>query len=251
MWATKGEPMKDKHIRFAHEYLKDFNGRQAVLRAGYEMTDNAASVHANRLLSNANVKALIEERKEQLAAAAEIDSLWVLKQWRDIATADSNDLTQLRRTCCRHCWGFGHRYQWTEGEYGKALDDAIAAQKEAPDGMGGFGFDVNADPNPECPECGGNGVEVVYMADTRKLRGRARTLYNGVKKTKDGIQILTRDKDAALLSIARYLGMLIDKKEITGASGGPVALVNMSADDLTDDQLAAILQAGGADDDNA
>ena len=124
----------------------------------------------------------------------------------------------------------------------------MESEKPAPDGMGGFGFDLNADPHPDCPECGGLGEELVHIADTRKLKGSARRLYAGVKKTKDGLQVITRDQDAALANISRYLGMLVDRKEISGPGGGPVALAHLSADDLSDDQLAAILKADDATD---
>lgn len=239
--------MNDKQIRFVHEYVKDWNGTQAAIRAGY--SENSAHVQASRLLSDVKVLQAIEERKEELAAMAAISPAWVLRQWRMIASADPNELTQLRRANCRHCYGYGNRYQWTEGEYMQAVDDAIAKGKEPPDGMGGFGFDVNGEPAEDCPECGGRGEELLHMTDTRKLKGDARRLYAGVQKTKDGLKIQTRDQDAALLNIAKYLGMLVDKKEITGANGGPLALANLTADDLTDEQLAAILQA--EDDDNA
>ena len=52
-----------------------------------------------------------------------------------------------------------------------------------------------------------------------------------------------RDQDAAVAHLARYLGMMVDKKEISGPGGGPVPLAHITADDLTDDQLAAILKA--------
>ena len=86
------------------------------------------------------------------------------------------------------------------------------------------------------------------MADTRKLRGSARRLYAGVQKTKEGLKIVTRDQDAALTNIARYLGMMVDKKEISGPGGGPLAMATLTAEDLTDEQLAAILKASDATD---
>ena len=49
-------------------------------------------------------------------------------------------------------------------------------------------------------------------------------------------------------NLARYLGMMVDRKEISGPGGGPVALAHLSADDLSDDQLAAILKADDATD---
>lgn len=39
----------------------------------------------------------------------------------------------------------------------------------------------------------------------------------------------------------------VQQHEITGPGGGPVPLAHITADDLTDDQLAAILKADGAD----
>jgi hypothetical protein len=195
------------------EYCKDFNATQAGIRAGY--SEKTAGSQAHDLLKNPEIRAAIEERKAQLADLAEIDAAWVLRQWKQIATADPNEIMQLRRRCCRHCYGFGHAYQWTEGEYLAAVNKAVDAGKPAPDGMGGFGFDLNAEPNPCCPECGGLGQEILQVNDTRKLKGAAKRLYAGVQKTKDGLKIITRDQDAALANISRYLGMSKDQVNIT------------------------------------
>lgn len=234
--------LTDKQIYFCQQYVVDFNGTQAAIRAGY--SKNGADVQAVRLLANASVKAYIEELKEQLATKAEINPLWVLNQWKRTAMADPNELMQIRRTCCRHCHGYGHAYQWTESEYMKAVNYAIDNGKEAPNADGGIDFDMKADPHPNCPECGGDGIEDIYIADTRKLKGDAKHLYLGVKKTKDGIQVLTRDKDAALENIAKYLGMNVERKEISGPNGQPLTVANLSADDLTDDQLMALIASG-------
>jgi len=233
--------LNDRQTRFAQEYCKDFNATQAAIRAGY--SEKTAGQLGHELLKNVEIAERIEERKEELASIAEIDAAWVLKQWKQIATADANELVQMRRVCCRHCHGYGHQYQWTEGEYMQAVNKAVDAGKVAPDGMGGFGFDLNADPHPECPECGGNGQEFLHVADTRRLKGSAKRLYAGVQRTKDGLKVIMRDQDAALANISRYLGMLVDRKEISGPNGGPVPMAHITAEDLTDDQLAAILKA--------
>lgn len=235
-----------KQRRFVNEYCVDENATQAYIRAGYSPEGAGPSAHA--LLKNPKVKDAIAERMEECAVAASITPEWVVGQWAKIAQADPNAIVQVRRTCCRHCHGYGHRYQWTEAEYSAAVDKAVDSGKPAPDGMGGFGFNPNAAPHDDCPECGGRGVADVHVADTRKLTGPAKTLYAGAERTRNGIKINMRDKDAAVANLARYLGMLVDKKEFSGPGGGPIPMANLTADDLTDAQLAAILRATDAPD---
>jgi phage terminase small subunit len=227
--------------RFVNEYCVDENATQAAIRAGY--SENGAGQTAHNLLKIAEIKDAVDARMEELSVAAGITPEWVVNQWAKIATADPNDLTQVRRVCCRHCHGYDHNYQWTEAEYMAAVTKALDAEKQAPDGMGGFGFDVNAGPHAECPECGGNGIEMVHIADTRKIKGAAKALYVGAERTRNGIKISMRDKDAAVANLARYLGMMVDRKEISGPGGGPVGLAHINANDLSDDMLAAILKA--------
>jgi phage terminase small subunit len=232
-----------KQRRFVNEYCVDENATQAYIRAGYAQEGAGQSAH--NLLKKSEIAGAIKERMEELAVAASITPEWVVGQWAKIATANPSALVSVRRTNCRHCHGFGHQYQWTEAEYSKAVDVACDTGKEAPDGMGGFGFDPNATPNKDCPECGGQGIADVHVADTRKVRS---PLYAGAERTRNGIKVNMRDQDAAVSNLARYLGMMVDRKEISGPGGGPVALAHLSADDLSDDQLAAILKADDATD---
>lgn len=235
------DQMPHKRVRFVQEYCIDWNGTQAAIRAGY--SPKTAQEQASRLLSNAMVQKAIEQRKQDLAELAELDASWVLKHWKAVADADSNELTQVRRCCCRFCHGVGHQYQWTQNEFMAAVDRALKSEGKLvpPDGLGGFGYDENREPHPDCPECFGNGHERVHIADTRKLKGNAKALYAGVQRTKDGVKVLMRDKDAAVANISKYLGMLVERKEISGPDGKPLSLVNLKADELSDEQLAAIL----------
>ena len=235
-----------KQRRFVNEYCVDENATQAAIRAGY--SENGAGQQAHLLLKNIEIAGAIKERMEEVAVAAGITPEWVVAQWAKIAMADPNALVQVRRCCCRHCHGFGHQYQWTEAEYTDAVNRAIDSGKPAPDGMGGFGYNPNAEPHPDCPECGGEGMETVHIADTRKLKGSAKVLYAGAKQTRNGIEILTRNKDAAVVNLARYLGMMVDKKELSGPGGGPIPMASLTAEDLTDDQLAALLKVEDATD---
>jgi phage terminase small subunit len=142
----------------------------------------------------------------------------VLRRWLEIANADVNELVQLRRCACRHCHGIDHEYQWTEFEFRKACEEHDKKRQKAeargrefdadpPDDRGGFGFDPEREPDPDCPVCFGKGEEVVHIEDTRYLRGPAKHLYGGVKQTKYGVEVQIYDKMDALNQIARHLGM--------------------------------------------
>ncbi len=214
------EPIKSKRVpRFVEEYAKDRNGTQAVIRAGYSA--NGADVTACRLLADPRILKLVEEEVAKVSSAANVEAADVLREWFMIATADPGELMRMRRLNCRYCNGLSHAYQWSSLEYAKACDDAMTSEKPKapPDCDGGFGWCFNADPNPECPQCHGEGLEDVYFEDTAKLGTSARKLFAGIKRTREGLEIKTRDQDAALLNIAKYLGMLVEKREVTGKGG--------------------------------
>lgn len=61
-------PQRQRQRRFVEEYLKDRNGTQAAIRAGYGRA--GASVQAVRLLRNARVRAAIASAGEAAAAIA-------------------------------------------------------------------------------------------------------------------------------------------------------------------------------------
>ena len=241
-------PLQQKFIRCYCELEAEAEGKPCATLAAKNagVPEGNAHVTASRWLANDKIQSALQDFRAECAARAQITVAAVLRRWWEIADADPNELMQVRRQCCRYCNGFDHRYQWTEAEFGDAIDKAINTGKEPPDGMGGFGFDQNADIHQACPECGGLGVEVLHNNDTRYLKGTSRRLYAGAQRTRDGIKILTRDQDAAMLNIARYLGMTIDRKEISGPAGGPVAVSNLTPDDLTDEQLAALIGGAGA-----
>lgn len=235
---------------FVVEYLVDFNGTQAAIRTGSKPEN--APMMAYRFLQEVEVQEAIQEQIEIRAKARALTVEWVLNQWREIASADPSDLIWVETECCRHCHGINHQYQWTQFEYDEVvrqcLDHTCGSKCEQPCGKripplatGGFGFNPHEAPHEGCPACHGDGVEQVRVADTRRVRGAARRLCAGVKKTKDGIEIKMRDQDKALDNIAKFLGMIVNKNEIAGPGGGPISTVNFTAEDLSDDQIATML----------
>lgn len=56
------EKAPDKQIQFAQEYVIDFNGKQAAIRAGY--SEKTAEAQASRLLRNVKVRSEVERLLE-------------------------------------------------------------------------------------------------------------------------------------------------------------------------------------------
>lgn len=217
--------LTQKQSRFGFEYCKDYNGTNAAIRAGY--SENGASVTGCRLLADPKVQERIAQREEELATEAEVDRAWILKQWRDIAIADPRDLMQLVTRPCRLCW---------------------------PAGLGFI-----EDPNPACSDpiltkegtnmggCGGRGNSFVKLTDTKKLTGPAARLIASIKETKNGIEIKTRDQDAALLNLAKAIGLIVEKRELSGPGGGPIQTATGAIDfnAMSDAELDAFCQPKG------
>lgn len=216
---TKQTELTHKQKCFVDEYLIDLNGTQAAIRAGY--SKKTANEQAARLLVNVNVQKLLSERMKDREARTEVTQDRVLAEWWGMLTADMNDLVEYRRGCCRHCYGDEFKFQRTQAEYLKASGSETGIDINED---GGTGFDPRKSPNQDCPECFGDGYGRLIIKDTRTLPPAVRALYAGVKQTKEGIQVMTHSKDKALEMVARHLGMLKDKVELTGKDGGPIAL---------------------------
>lgn len=67
-----------KHETFCQEYIVDYNGTQAAIRAGY--SKKTAGVQASKLLKNANILARIRELQEERMAQLSLDQNFVVLQ---------------------------------------------------------------------------------------------------------------------------------------------------------------------------
>lgn len=207
---------------------------EVAVKAGY--APKSAGVTASQLLSDPKIIQAIADRKRLLAEGVlsefSVDAKRVISEWAQIALADGSQITQVRRLNCRHCWGFRFHYQYTDAEYAKEsaqeFEDAAFEKRntELDRFCGGGGFRKTRDPNPDCPECAGEGIEDVYIADFRKLPPALRKLIVGVKQTRNGLEVITRDQDGALRNLAQYLGLLVNKNEHSGPGGGPIQSQN-------------------------
>jgi phage terminase small subunit len=78
--------LNPKQERFVAEYLKDLNGKQAAIRAGY--SEKTAESQASRLLSHAKVAAAVAAGQAKTAAKLEITKEMIVDELRKIAFAD-------------------------------------------------------------------------------------------------------------------------------------------------------------------
>jgi Terminase small subunit. len=199
------------------------------------LSNSEISSKGYQVKNRKQVKELIETLQKKVSKDAEFGIKQILEIWQDIATADPNELMSNLRRCCRHCYGRGHLYQWKDkAEFAFVLGQALKSKpgkgeprQAIPSDEGGYGFNFTFRPHPECTECKGEGHLDTFFADTRKLSRAGRRLYAGVKQTAQGMQVLTRDQDAALANLAKFHGMTPDNLRVTGANGEPLVTATM------------------------
>lgn len=232
---------------FCQEYMTDLNGTQAAIRAGY--SEHTANEQAGRLLSKVSVRSRIDELRKERASRTDITADRVLREAWNIATADPRELVEYRVGCCRFCYGEGYRYQRTAAEFERAeAEHAARCVKAIEDGkphpgefdpQGGIGYNKLAEPNPECPECFGEGVGRTVFKDTSKVSPAVASLFAGVKETKDGLEIKLHSKDGSLEKLFKHLGLYeLDNKQKNPAE----ALNSLATNELL--KLRESLMAG-------
>lgn len=197
--------------RFIEEYLLTLDVVGSARAA--EFANPTATGYA--LLARPNIQEALRQARAFRSARAAVAADQVLRRWWLLATADVNDLMEMRIVACRHCHGIDHRWQFRDHE----LREAEAAhrremmkideEKRVPfDDRGGGGYSTNAPPNPDCPGCDGNGVPHGIIKDSRYLSPAGRALYNGFEVKADGsVKIKLRDRGFAETMVAKHLGM--------------------------------------------
>ena len=148
---------------------------------------------------------------------------------------DRTRLTGHRIGACRYCYGIEHHYQWrTPREFSEAVElhmlkgEAYASNHPPPEMEGGYGYKLTAKPNPDCPECDGRGISYTDFADVDTMTEAERTVFEGVKLTRDGMQYVLADRTKALEALGKHLG-LSDKARDQGISEVAAAIAQINA----------------------
>lgn len=181
-----------------------------------------------KLTKNPKIIRAIRRYQDEAFGKLDITRDWLLKWWLYRMIYDPAEITNWAVGACRFCYGDGHQYQWRAHEYWSALSKAEQSGDPLPDIGGGFGFDSTLRPVEDCPGCHGRGIGRTDISDTSALSPMARAAFEGIKETKNGIEIKMADKDKAAENFAKL-------------SGFDVQQVRIMADNLPDaDVLAAM-----------
>ena len=77
------ENLTDKQVRFCEEYIKDLNGCQAAIRAGY--SQDTAQEQSSRLLSKVKVKLYIKKLIDDARDSVDITVAEIVNGFKEIA----------------------------------------------------------------------------------------------------------------------------------------------------------------------
>lgn len=235
--ATKAGPLREfnpREVIFIDARVQGLNATRAAELAGFASPRMAGS----RMMTDDDIAGEIQRRQADRSERLDIQVDDLILEHILVARADPNEVVQIRRNCCRYCWGKRFAYQMTQRELDErkaqydrqveASDKEFKKRKDAKahdqapvipafDELGGVGFDKRKDPNSKCPECFGDGVEEVVIADSRKLSRAGRALFRGVKRTRDGVEVKLADQHGARIEAGKLLGHYAGKGE-TGPS---------------------------------
>lgn len=211
--------------------LAAFNSYADAYRIAYRPAPNAR-IHADiyELNKNPAIARRIEEIQREAAKPFNVTREWLIEWWKDRMLYDPAEITVWVHHCCRYCHGDNFGYQWREPEFMRAMVEAELTKSPLPDLAGGFGYDDRLAPHDECPHCNGRGQQRQNIADTTRLSPRARKAFDGIKETRQGIEIKMADRDVAARELAKLTGM-------------DVAQVKVMFDDVPDDERIMQLRA--------
>jgi len=108
--------LTEKQEKFCLKYFETGNGLRSVLDAGYDQTDHAAGVTANRLLKNPLVQARLSQLRQKQEARTEISVDYVINNLKEVVercmqrapvmTRKGDQVVQLKDEEGRDVWRF-------------------------------------------------------------------------------------------------------------------------------------------------
>lgn len=115
---NEDRPLSEKEKAFCIEYLKDWNGSQAAIRAGYSA--KTAQEQSSRLLSKVIIKNELKRIQAEIRENAMITIDWSLMRLKNVASASITDFLEFD----------GFRAFWKPStEWSQAMKEAVQEMK--------------------------------------------------------------------------------------------------------------------------
>jgi hypothetical protein len=191
------KPLSRKHRVFAEEYIKCWNASEAARRAGY---NGQANIVGPRLLSDVIIRQYIDQRVEEIAMSA--NEVWV-----GLSSQARSDIGVFFKVC----------EEWT---FDPLPSHEIIGQKEVID-----------ESDPDKPE-----RRISYWVrhialDMDKVTDPqySHLIQEFTDNPKEGLGIKLYNKQAALQTMAKWHGKLVDKHELSGKDGEPIRIEYINA----------------------
>ena len=112
--------LKPKHERFCQEYVIDYNGAQAAIRAGYK--EKSARGQASELLTNPNILARIREIQQEQIKRLAISQDFVVLQLIDTYNCCREPKPVMKYDYAEQSWVESGMYQFDSRGALKALE---------------------------------------------------------------------------------------------------------------------------------
>lgn len=204
--------LNDQQQLFCREYIVDFNGTQAAIRAGYSPKTAAAT--ASRLLNNVNTQAFLNTLRSEREKRTNITADRVVEQLAKIAFMDVKSIID---------WGQEER----------VVDHKITRDKEG---------NETKEPIKEF-------FDFVRLLPKDQVDG---TLIQNVKMTKYGMAIEMPDRMRAFEMLAKHLGVYDERQQTTVDVGAYVKALydRASAGDVWQDFNNSSPDGSTGDDDD-
>ena len=203
--------------------IRDFNGTQAAIRAGY--SPRSAGVLSSRLLKKVNVQRAIKDAVIPRAEACGVDGESLMQLWADTINFDPTEVMQYRHAPCPHCWSEDGKPQFTEASYyaEKKQHDRmrmVRIEADPTDDIGPFPpmtdfafIDDKLAPNPACPVCHGVGRMGLFYTDPNDLSPTARRIMQGYEVSRGDVNVRLMSKEKAADNLAKALMLFADKDD--------------------------------------
>lgn len=204
--------LQDREERFVQAYIERFSVAEAARAAKFSQAS------AYKLMAKASVQARIREVLKPRIEKMGIDADALVNIWAKALTFDVNEIVQYRRYCCPFCYSEDGSPLLAPEEYykeKKKYDDRRLYKPDMPEypPYEKEWWDRSLPPKNSCPNCHGNGIGEVFIADTTKLSPFAKYMYCGVREGKDGIEVVMLNKEKAADNLAKALGLFREKEE--------------------------------------